>query len=126
MNAEYIQSLHHAAQDEEQYVEQLSVDEIQRLSAKKGPGLNFSVSGTGTKDQMSWKLKVSETNPVNTLVVNRIKIPSEKFLKKQLEKPFFTPLVNANNSQTLSHTYLFRNFSTKLDANWDATISAKP
>ena len=80
MNAEYIQSLHHAAQDEEQYVEQLSVDEIQRLSAKKGPGLNFSVSGTGTKDQMSWKLKVSETNPIDTLVVNRIRIPSENFL----------------------------------------------
>ena len=59
MDAEYATSLQHAAQDEEQYLEDLAVDEIQRLSAKIGPGLNFGVSGTGEKDKLFWRLKVS-------------------------------------------------------------------
>ena len=60
MDSSYATSLYHAAQDEEQVVEELAVDEIQRLSAKLGPGLNFGVSGTGSKDNLSWFLKVSK------------------------------------------------------------------
>ena len=58
MHQPYRTSLYHAAQDEDIVLEELPVDEIQRLSSKIGPGLNFGVSGTGSKDQLSWKLKV--------------------------------------------------------------------
>ena len=54
----YSTSLYHAAQDEDQVLEDLAVDEMQRLSRKHGPGINLGISGTGAKDQLSWKLKV--------------------------------------------------------------------
>ena len=71
----YREQILHVAQDQEKtlnvsrtshfqdqiLLKELTVEEVQELSSKHGPGLNFSITGTGPQDQLARKLKVSPT-----------------------------------------------------------------
>ena len=56
LDSKFKEELRHAAQDEEIYLDDLSLDIVQQISTKYGPGMNFVITGTGPRDQMAEKL----------------------------------------------------------------------